>query len=102
MPRRVLIIPDKFKGTLDARRVGAAIRRGWLKERPADQVTVIPMSDGGDGFGAVLSSLMRARRKSVATMDAAHQPCLSDWWWEPRSRTAILECAKTVGLAMLS
>ncbi|MGC8991030.1 MAG: glycerate kinase, partial [Verrucomicrobiia bacterium] len=48
---QVLIAPDKFKGTLDASEAAEAIARGWLKQRPNDQVDIFPISDGGDGFG---------------------------------------------------
>ena len=34
-------------------------------------------------------------------MDAAHRPCVAKWWWEPRTRTAIIESAAVIGLAML-
>jgi glycerate kinase len=60
------------------------------------------MSDGGDGFGEVLSGLLGAARRSVATLDAAHRPLRCVWWWQAKSKTAILEAAKVNGLAMLS
>ena len=53
MARRVLIIPDKFKGTLTAAAAAAAIARGWRRARARDSLSLLPMSDGGDGFGAV-------------------------------------------------
>ena len=101
MPFRVLIIPDKFKGTLTASAAAAAIARGWRKARPQDALDLLPMSDGGDGFGQVTSALLRARPLRVKTVDAAHRPCLAQWWWEPRTRTAIIESAAVIGLAML-
>jgi glycerate kinase len=101
MPLRVLIIPDKFKGTLTASAAAAAIARGWRKVRPQDALDLLPLSDGGDGFGEVTSALLRARTLRVKTMDAAHRPCAAQWWWEPRTRTAIIESAAVIGLAML-
>jgi glycerate kinase len=35
------------------------------------------------------------------TVDAAHRPCRAKWWWEPKTRTAIIESAAAIGLAML-
>ena len=61
MPLRVLIIPDKFKGTLTARAAAEAIARGWRKARPEDSLDLLPMSDGGDGFGEVTGALLGAR-----------------------------------------
>jgi len=101
MPLRVLIIPDKFKGTLSAPAAAAAIARGWRAARPGDALDLAPMSDGGDGFGEVTSALLRAKGRRVKTVDAAHRPCVARWWWEPRTRTAIIESAAVIGLAML-
>jgi glycerate kinase len=101
MPLRVLIIPDKFKGTLTAAAAAEAIARGWRKARPEDSLDLLPMSDGGDGFGEVTSELLKARLQHVKTVDAAHRPCVARWWWEPRTRTAIIESAAVIGLAML-
>ena len=101
MPLRVLIIPDKFKGTLTAQAAAQAIGRGWHQARPEDSLDLLPMSDGGDGFGQVTSALLRAKSQRVKTVDAAHRPCLARWWWEPRTRTAIIESAAVIGLAML-
>jgi glycerate 2-kinase len=101
MPPRVLIIPDKFKGTLTAPAAAHAIASGWRRMRPHDSLDLLPMSDGGDGFGEVTSALLQARSRWVQTVDAAHRPCVARWWWEPRTRTAIIESAAIIGLAML-
>ncbi len=101
MPLRVLIIPDKFKGTLTSQAAAAAIARGWRRARAKDALDLLPMSDGGDGFGEVTSALLRAQVQRVKTVDAAGCPCMARWWWEPRTRTAIIESAAVIGLAML-
>jgi glycerate kinase len=59
------------------------------------------MSDGGDGFGEVLSELLNASPQRIKTVDAAHRPCSATWWWEANTRTAIVESANVIGLAML-
>jgi glycerate 2-kinase len=101
MVLRVLIVPDKFKGTLTAAAAAEAIVRGWRKARPADALCLLPMSDGGDGFGEVTRALLKARLQSVKAVNAAHRPCVAKWWWEPRTKTAIIESAAIIGLAML-
>jgi glycerate kinase len=102
MSLRILIVPDKFKGSLTARQAAQAIARGWRKARPRDELDLLPMSDGGDGFGEVLSGLLGATRRSVATLNAAHRPLRCVWWWQAKTKTAILEAAKINGLAMLA
>jgi glycerate kinase len=101
MPIRVLIAPDKFKGTLSAGAAARAIARGWRRARPADALDLFPISDGGDGFGEVLGELLGARAQSVSTLNAAHEPCTTQWWWEATTQTAIIESARIIGLAML-
>jgi len=102
MSSRILIVPDKFKGSLTARQAADAIARGWRKARPKDFLSLLPMSDGGDGFGEVLSSLIGAKKRVVKTVDAAHRPLRCVWWWQPKAKTAIIESAKVNGLAMLA
>src|ERR1035441_1585039 len=101
MPLHVFRIPDKFKGTLTARAAAEAIARGWRRERAGDSLSLLPMSDGGDGFGEAISALLKAKIQYARAVDAARRPCVARWWWEPRTRTAIIESAAVIGLAML-
>jgi glycerate 2-kinase len=98
---RVLIVPDKFKGTLTAAEVAEAIARGWRRVRPDDVFDLLPMSDGGDGFGEVISSVVGAKPAVFETIDAAHGDCAATWWHESAGATAIIESARVVGLAQL-
>ena len=59
------------------------------------------MSDGGDGFGEILSRLFQAQTMAAATVDAAHRPIDAAWWWNSVNHVAIIESARVVGLAML-
>jgi glycerate kinase len=97
----VLIIPDKFKGTLTASAAAEAIARGWRKARRGDVIKSLPMSDGGDGFGEVMSQLLHAKIEKIKTVDAAHRRCVANWWWEPKTKTAVIESANVIGLAKL-
>jgi len=98
---RVLIVPDKFKGTLTATEAAKAIARGWAAARPQDELELLPMSDGGDGFGELLGRALGARKITTATVDAAHRHCRAAWWWDARTKTAVIETARVIGLAML-
>ena len=101
-PLRVLIAPDKFKGTLSAPDVCAAITKGWKSVRAADELELLPMSDGGDGFGEAMGKLLKTKTRSVRTLDAAHRPITVQWWWEPKQKLAIIEAARVNGLALLA
>src|ERR1019366_6241740 len=97
----VLIAPDKFKGTLTARAAADAMASGWRQVRPADRLVLFTISDGGAGFGELVGASLNAGTETVATVDAAHQPCTASWWGEPKSHTAIIEAAPVNGLARL-
>ena len=97
----VLICPDKFKGTLTAGEAAEAIACGWKKARPQDRLKLVPVSDGGDGFGAIMAQMLGAKPVKLKTVNAAHEPIDTFWWWEPKSNTAIIESAGIIGLAML-
>jgi glycerate 2-kinase len=100
-PLRVLIVPDKFKGTLTASEAAEAIARGWRRVRPRDILNLCPMSDGGDGFGSVTGQALHAEKRTTTTVDAAHRPLKATWWWVAESRAAIIESAQVIGLAQL-
>ncbi len=51
---RVLVAPDAFAGTLTAPEAARAIAAGWARQAPDDQLTTLPMADGGPGFVDVL------------------------------------------------
>ena len=101
MALRILIVPDKFKGTLTAREAAAAIARGWGEARPQDRLELVPMSDGGEGFGELLGTLLGAARRDCETTDAAGRPCRAEWWAAPDSGMAVFETAQVNGLARL-
>jgi glycerate 2-kinase len=50
---RVLVAPDTFAGTLTAVEAAEAIAEGW-RRTTADEVSTVPMADGGPGFVDVL------------------------------------------------
>lgn len=101
MRLKVLIVPDKFKGTLTAQAAAELIALGWRQVRPGDELELLPMSDGGDGFGAVLADLLGLQSRTTQTVDAAHRPMAAGWWWNPIDRTCVIESARIIGLALL-
>ena len=46
---KILIAPDKFKGSLSAQEVCEALSRGIQKNYPKVEIVSKPMADGGDG-----------------------------------------------------
>jgi len=48
-----------------------------------------------------MGRLLHAKIQQVKTVDAAHRLCKADWWWEPKTKTAVIESANVIGLAQL-
>jgi glycerate kinase len=64
---RILIVPDKFKGTLSAQEVANALAKGVCKAVPSVSTIKIPLADGGDGTGAILSQSLQAKKSKLVS-----------------------------------
>jgi glycerate 2-kinase len=77
---RVLIAPDSFKGSLGAAAVAAALAQGWLSVRPGDQVSRLPLADGGEGTLDVLAATVPgARWHRARVMGPGGAPVTARW-----------------------
>jgi len=98
---RVLVCPDKFRGTLSARQAGAAIARGWRRARPEDEVQVVPLADGGEGTLDVLAppddpgATRSIRRVTGPLGEPVEAP------FGMRGDTAVIEMALASGLELV-
>jgi glycerate kinase len=88
----VLVAPDKFKGTLSADEVAAAIGAG-LRAAGRD-VDELPVADGGEGTAAALGG---APTRAEAH-DALGRPIEASYSWLADGETAIVEAAEASGL----
>ena len=96
---RVVVAPDKFAGTLRAAEAAAAIREGWLRRSPADELVSAPMSDGGPGFIDVLHAVRGGERLAVTVAGPHHDPTPATVLLE--GRTAFIESAQACGLHLV-
>ena len=51
---KVVIAPDKLRGTYTADEAAAALARGWRAVRPGDDLVELPLADGGEGTAAAI------------------------------------------------
>lgn len=73
-PARILIACDKFKGSLDAPAVCAALARGLARRFPDAEIERFPIADGGEGFAASLERPLGGRWIEMAAHDALGRP----------------------------
>ena len=52
-PRRFLVVPDSFKGTLSAEEAAEAIRQGIAAALPEAEIACFPLADGGEGSSSI-------------------------------------------------
>lgn len=95
---RIVLAPDKFKGSLTAAEVVAALAEGILEARPDAQIVRIPVADGGDGtVAAALARDFDPVRVTVTGPTGA----VVDTAYARRGHVAIVELASVCGLQRL-
>jgi glycerate kinase len=97
----VVIAPDSFGGTLTAQEAATAIAEGWHRARAADRLTLLPLSDGGEGLIAVLAAALPAATTTtveVAGPDSRPRDATLLWL---DTTTCVIESADICGLALV-
>ncbi|QIS16679.1 glycerate kinase [Nocardia arthritidis] len=95
---RVVLAPDKFKGSLTAPRVAAALAVGIGRVAPTAEVRQAPVADGGDGTVDAFVAAGWARVELIAPGPTGVPSPTS---YAVRGTTAVVELAAVVGLAKL-
>ena len=98
---RVLIAPDKFKGTLTSETAAIAIERGLRRAWPEVKTTRFTLSDGGEGFMELMVRQTGGRLRTARTVDAAGRPCQAKWGVLGNGRTAVIGLTSASGIAQL-
>jgi glycerate 2-kinase len=98
---RIVIAPDSFKGSIGAAAAAAALADGWHAVRPDDELTRVPLADGGEGTLDVLAAAVPgARWQHARVTGPAGQPVDCPWLELPGG-TAAVELARASGLPLL-
>jgi glycerate kinase len=95
---RVVVAPDKFKGSLTAAEAAAAIEAGLRRARPDAEVRRMPVADGGDGTLATMVAA-GARRVPVDATGPTGEPVAAAI--AVAGDTALVEMAEASGLRRL-
>ena len=95
---KIVIAPDKFKGSLPAAEVAAAIAAGLRAEWPEAELVTVPVADGGEGTvdAAVAAGLERV---PVTVDGPTGEPVHASY--ARRGQVAVIELADACGLLRL-
>jgi glycerate kinase len=99
MGNRVVIAPDKFKGTLDAAAVAARVAAGLVRWGFAGDLTALPVADGGDG--TVASAVAAGYRRVELEVSGPTGKAVTASF-ALRDGTAVIEAAQACGLSRLA
>ena len=95
----ILLCPDKFKGSLSADKVCAALRKGLCEDAPNLKIVTHPMADGGDGSINILKSFYEFEKIQVETIDPLGRPIMANYY--RTEDAAYIELASASGLVLL-
>jgi glycerate kinase len=98
---KVLIASDKFKDSLTAPQACDAIAKGILLARPHARITIIPVSDGGDGFAQLMTEHAGGEWRTTELNGPLQEPNTAGWGWHASLLHAWADCAEVIGLAKL-
>lgn len=95
---RILIAPDKFKGSLSAREVADNIALGLRDRLPNALIRTLPMADGGEGTAEVICDARGGERVSCWAHDALGRAIEAVYVWLDDRATAVMEMSAAAGL----
>lgn len=97
---KILIAPDSFKGSISALEAAKEIANGWRLIRPEDELTIIPLADGGEGTLEAISFIRGGTfiEKAVTAPDGRS---VNAQWLLLNDGTALVELASASGLPLM-
>src|SRR2546428_168675 len=99
---KILIAPDKFKGTLSAREVAENIAAGLREVLPDAKIDIVPMADGGEGTAEVISEAMGGSWLKCKAHDPLGREIEARYAWVENQKLAVMEMSEAAGMRRLS
>jgi glycerate kinase len=99
---RILVAPDKFKGTLNARDVAQNIAKGLLDILPDAQVELVPMADGGEGTAEAVCDARGCSWLKCKVHDPLGREIDARYGWINQEKLAVMEMSEAAGMRRLS
>lgn len=99
---KIVIAPQGFKESLTGIEIARAMEQGVRAVWPDAETVLVPVADGGDGtLQSLVDSSAGQVRKTTAT-DPLGREIEVEWGALGDGKTAVIEMARSSGLALLS
>jgi glycerate kinase len=98
---RILIAPDKFKGSLSARQVAENIALGVRDVIPDAQIEIAPVADGGEGTAEVICNARGGEWVMCRAQGPLGNPIEARYVWLSENASAVIEMSEVAGLRAL-
>src|SRR5437867_4520261 len=95
---RILIAPDKFKGSLDARAVAENIAAGLREALPGAQIDILPVADGGEGTAEVLCEALQGSWRNCNARDPLGRDIECRYAHIDSRKLAVIEISEAAGM----
>ena len=99
---RILIAPDKFKGSLSAREVAENIELGFRRVLPQATIDIVPMADGGEGTAEVISDALGGSWLKCHAHDPLGCRIEARYAYIASEKLAVTEMSEAAGLRRLT
>ena len=98
---KILIAPDKFKGSLTAPEVCEAVSEALLDLDSSHEITKVPLADGGEGTFEILVNHSEGSVKKTSVFDPLQRLIHAEYGLSKDGTTAFIEMARASGLPLL-
>src|SRR3954447_12712655 len=98
---KVVVAPDKFKGSLSAPEAARAIARGVESVVPRAEIDLAPMADGGEGTVEALVAATDGTFRETVVTGPLGEPVRARFGMLGDGRTAVIEMAAASGLVLV-
>jgi glycerate 2-kinase len=99
---RILIAPDKFKGSLNAREVAESIAKGLRDVLPDAEIEIVPMADGGEGTAEAICEARSGSWLKCKAHDPIGREIDARCAWIEHGKLAVMEMSEAAGMRRLS
>jgi glycerate kinase len=102
-PARIVVAPDKFKGTLTAAEAARSLAAGWKRGDPHAEVEEVPVADGGEGTLDTLLAALDGERRVARVRGPLGDRVEAEYGLASTSDgiVGIVEMARASGLALV-